>query len=91
MATISANGENKYLNFTNVLNGLDWTKLDGADTGRNAVATQLQKTINTNFSDFSDKYTLTDYRAIVDGYINRQASYQGSLEGIASSIATNTT
>lgn len=79
-------GRNLYLNFTDVLNSLDWSPLSnsGADsnTNRNNIATQLQNKVEANFSDFAEKYDAQDYRDIVDGYINRQASYQGSAEGI---------
>ncbi|MCQ9328420.1 YadA-like family protein [Pelistega suis] len=77
---ISTNGKNLYLNFTDVLNTLNWSALNGADSGRNTVANELQSKIESNFTDFAGRYTKQDYRDIVDGYINRQASYQGSYE-----------
>lgn len=77
---ISTNGKNLYLNFTDVLNTLNWSALNGTDAGRNTVASELQSKIESNFTDFAGRYTTQDYRDIVDGYINRQASYQGSLE-----------
>lgn len=77
---ISSNGKNLYLNFTDVLNTLNWSVLNGTDAGRNTVASELQSKIESNFTDFAGRYTTQDYRDIVDGYINRQASYQGSYE-----------
>ena len=77
---ISTNGKNLYLNFTDVLNTLNWSALNGTDAGRNTVASELQSKIESNFTDFAGRYTTQDYRDIVDGYINRQASYQGSYE-----------
>ena len=77
---ISTNGKNLYLNFTDVLNTLNWSVLNGTDAGRNTVASELQSKIESNFTDFAGRYTAQDYRDIVDGYINRQASYQGSYE-----------
>ena len=76
---ISTNGKNLYLNFTDVLNTLNWSVLNGTDAGRNTVASELQSKIESNFTDFAGRYIAQDYRDIVDGYINRQASYQGSL------------
>ena len=77
---ISASGKNLYLNFTDVLNTLNWSVLNGTDAGRNTVASELQSKIESNFTDFAGRYTEQDYRDIVDGYINRQAGYQGSYE-----------
>lgn len=77
---ISTDGKNLYLNFTDVLNTLNWSVLNGTDAGRNTVASELQSKIESNFTDFAGRYTTQDYRDIVDGYINRQASYQGSYE-----------
>lgn len=88
---ISTNGKNLYLNFTDVLQSLDWSPLTSgnSDAGRTTIANELKSKIESNFSDFANKYTVQDYRDIVDGYINRQASYQGSAEGIANMLAND--
>lgn len=78
--SIQQGGKNLFLNFTDVLNTLDWSKLNGQDSGRNNLATQLKNKVETSFADFAEKYNQQQYREIVDGYINRQAGYQGSLE-----------
>lgn len=79
-------GKNLYLNFTDVLNSLDWSvlsKSSDSNAARNVVAGELQTKIEANYNDFASKYTSQDYRDIVDGYLNRQASYQGSYEYLA--------
>ncbi|MGQ9444968.1 YadA-like family protein [[Pasteurella] aerogenes] len=88
---ISTNGKNLYLNFTDVLQSLDWSPLTSgnSDAGRTTIANELKSKIESNFSDFANKYTVQDYRDIVDGYINRQASYQGSAEGIANMLSSD--
>lgn len=80
---VSTSGKNLYLNFTDVLNSLKWdilTSSNNVEQNRNALAQELQSKVEQNYSDFADKYTAQDYRNIVDGYLNRQASYQGSFE-----------
>lgn len=77
---ISTGGENLYLDFTKVLKSLDWSPLNGTDEGRNIVARELKAKVEANFSEFASKYDEPKYREIVDGYLNRQASYQGSYE-----------
>lgn len=73
--------KNLYLNFTDILNTLDWKgKLNGQDSGREALAGELKGKIENSFPEFADRYNQKQYRDIVDGYINRQAQYQGSLE-----------
>ena len=87
LSSLLANNKNLYLHFTDVLNTLDWKgKLDGQDTGRNELAKDLKNKIDNSFPDFSSKYNLTEYRNIIDGYINRQAQYQGSLEYFAEKV-----
>lgn len=83
---ISTGGENLYLDFTKVLNSLDWSPLNGTDEGRNVVARELKSKIESNFSEFASKYDEPKYREIVDGYLNRQASYQGSYEFLKSNF-----
>ena len=77
---ISTGGENLYLDFTKVLKSLDWSPLNGTDEGRNTIARELKAKVEANFSEFASKYDEPKYREIVDGYLNRQASYQGSYE-----------
>lgn len=77
---ISTGGENLYLDFTKVLKSLDWSPLNGTDEGRNIIARELKSKVESNFSEFASKYDEPKYREIVDGYLNRQASYQGSYE-----------
>ncbi|MFB6350021.1 hypothetical protein ACFBZI_11370 [Moraxella sp. ZJ142] len=86
---VSVNGKNLYLNFTDVLNSLNWTPLtnnQNSDAARNTVSAELKQTIERNFADFAGKYTDADYRNIVDGYINRQASYQGTYEYLENAL-----
>ena len=83
---ISTGGENLYLDFTKVLRSLDWSPLNGTDEGRNVVARELKSKIESNFSEFASKYDEQKYREIVDGYLNRQASYQGSYEFLKSNF-----
>ncbi|ANB91029.1 hypothetical protein MOVS_02420 [Moraxella ovis] len=83
---IDDQGRNLFLNFTDILNSLDWKPLADKDStpeaARDKVARQLQAKVEAHYADFADKYSAKDYRNIVDGYLNRQASYQGSAEGI---------
>lgn len=83
---ISTNGENLYLDFTKVLKSLDWSPLNGTDEGRNIIARELKSKVESNFSEFASKYDEPKYREIVDGYLNRQASYQGSYEFLKSNF-----
>lgn len=83
---ISTNGENLYLDFTKVLKSLDWSPLNGTDEGRNIIARELKSKVESNFSEFASKYDEPKYREIVDGYLNRQASYQGSYEFLRSNF-----
>ncbi|PJG83043.1 YadA-like family protein [Caviibacterium pharyngocola] len=84
---ILSKGTNLYLNFTDVLNSLNWDVLkDTSKTEQQrvqTVASELQGKIETNFADFAGRYTASQYEGIVQGYINRQASYQGSYEFLA--------
>lgn len=82
-------GRNLFLDFTNVLNSLDWTPLNkggNSSANRDIVATELKKVVEANHPEFATKYDQAKYRDIVDGYINRQASYQGSVEGISANL-----
>ena len=83
---ISTGGENLYLDFTKVLRSLDWSPLNGTDEGRNIIARELKSKVESNFSEFASKYDEQKYREIVDGYLNRQASYQGSYEFLKSNF-----
>lgn len=80
---ILSNGKNLYLNFTDELNNLNWSALNGTDAGRNTVANELKSRIEQKFPEIATKYDNAKYRAIIDGYINRQAQYQGSYESLA--------
>jgi hypothetical protein len=86
---ISTNGENLYLDFTKVLRSLDWSPLNGTDEGRNTIARELKAKVEANFSEFASKYDEPKYREIVDGYLNRQASYQGSYEYLNNTFNSN--
>ena len=83
---ISTGGENLYLDFTKVLKSLNWSPLNGTDEGRNTIARELKAKVEANFSEFASKYDEPKYREIVDGYLNRQASYQGSYEFLKSNF-----
>lgn len=86
------NGKNIFLDFTNVLNTLNWSSLTQAsdsNANRNALASDLKAKVEANYPEFSTKYTQQDYRDIVDGYINRQGSYQGSVEGLLSTLGSS--
>ncbi len=83
---ISTGGENLYLDFTKVLKSLNWSPLNGTDEGRNIIARELKSKVESNFSEFASKYDEPKYRQIVDGYLNRQASYQGSYEFLSSNF-----
>ena len=83
---ISTGGENLYLDFTKVLKSLNWSPLNGTDEGRNIIARELKSKVESNFSEFASKYDEPKYREIVDGYLNRQASYQGSYEFLSSNF-----
>lgn len=86
--TISSDGKNLYLNFTDVLKTLDWEVLktnQSTDEKQNILATELKQKMDTAFPDFTDRYTHTQYKDIVQGYINRQAQYQGSVESFINS------
>ena len=86
---ISTGGENLYLDFTKVLKSLNWSPLNGTDEGRNIIANELKAKVEANFSEFASKYDEPKYREIVDGYLNRQASYQGSYEFLKSNFNPN--
>ena len=83
---ISTGGENLYLDFTKVLKSLNWSPLNGTEEGRNTIAKELKAKVEANFSEFASKYDEPKYREIVDGYLNRQASYQGSYEFLKSNF-----
>jgi len=83
---ISTGGKNLYLDFTKILKSLDWSPLNGTDEGRNIIARELKSKVESNFSEFASKYDEPKYREIVDGYLNRQASYQGSYEFLKSNF-----
>lgn len=87
---ILSNGKNLYLNFTDELNNLNWSALNGTDAGRNTVANELKSRIEQKFPEIATKYTTTQYRNIIDGYINRQAQYQGSSESLSSAQYSGT-
>ncbi|OOS00863.1 hypothetical protein B0187_00800 [Haemophilus paracuniculus] len=85
---ILSNGKNLYLNFTDELNSLNWSALNGTDAGRNTIANELKSRIEQKFPEIATKYDDAKYRAIIDGYINRQAQYQGSYESLATETYT---
>lgn len=87
---ISTGGENLYLDFTKILKSLNWSPLNGTDEGRNIIARELKSKVESNFSEFASKYDEPKYREIVDGYLNRQASYQGSYEFLKSNFNPDT-
>ncbi|MDO4697165.1 MAG: hypothetical protein Q4A60_00570, partial [Pasteurellaceae bacterium] len=78
----------KNVNFTNILRELNWSSLDpnNIEHSRNALAESLKNTIDSQFPDFSTRYTQADYRNIVDGYLSRQAGYTASLDSITNQL-----
>lgn len=72
-------GKNVYVNFTDVLSRLNWSSLDGTTQSRDNLANDLKTVIETDFADLKDKYTTDTYRGLIDGYINKQASYTGAV------------
>lgn len=73
-------GKNVYLDFVNVLNSLDWKKLNGTDEARNVLAGDLKTIVETDFADLAGKYNDAKYRELIDGFINKQAAFSGSVE-----------
>lgn len=81
--SVSLNGKNIFLDFKDVLNSLDWSKLsasDDIDANRNALAQDLKEIVVSLVPDIAAKYDDKKYRDTIDGYLNRQASYQGTYE-----------
>ena len=68
----------KYVNFTTILDSLDWNKLNNAN-GQNELAQDLKTKIDTDFSDFSTKYSIDDYKSIITGYVNSNSGYDGNV------------
>lgn len=77
---IQKNGKNVYLNFTDVLRDLNWESLNGSGDGRQTIARELRQKIEHDFADFTNRYTDQQYQDIIQGYLNRQGGYQGTLE-----------
>lgn len=81
LAGFQNSGKNIFVNFTDVLEGLNWDKLRGVtndeqvNAKRNELAASLKEKINTASPEIATKYNDAQYRGIIDGYLNRKGSY----------------
>ncbi|QNS15459.1 YadA family autotransporter adhesin [Mannheimia bovis] len=66
-------GDSLYSDFDKVLRTLDWSQLNQAN-GRETLTTVLKNKIENEFTDLAGQYTEQQYRALIDGYINRNNS-----------------
>lgn len=87
--SISLNGKNLLLNFTDILKTLNWDSMDGSDNSKNVLANELKEKVTRAVPEIASKYDDQKYRSIIDGYLNRQGSYQGSKEYVAGTLETN--
>ena len=97
LAGFQNSGKNIFVNFTDVLEGLNWGKLQGVtndaqvNTVRNELAASLKEKINAASPEIAIKYNDVQYRGIIDGYLNRKGAYQGSYEYLKDNmVSTNT-
>lgn len=86
---ILVNGKNLLLNFTDILKTLNWDSMDGSDNSKNVLANELKEKVTRAVPEIASKYDDQKYRSIIDGYLNRQGSYQGSKEYVAGTLETN--
>lgn len=92
LAGFQNSGKNIFVNFTDVLEGLNWDKLRGVtndeqvNAKRNELAASLKEKINAASPKIATKYNDAQYRGIIDGYLNRKGSYQGSFEYLRDSM-----
>ena len=92
LAGFQNSGKNIFVNFTDVLERLNWDKLQGVtndaqvNTVRNELAASLKEKINAASPEIATKYNDAQYRGIIDGYLNRKGSYQGSFEYLKDSM-----
>ena len=92
LAGFQNSGKNIFVNFTDVLEGLNWDKLRGVtndeqvNAARNELAASLKEKINAASPEIATKYNDAQYRGIIDGYLNRKGSYQGSFEYLRDSM-----
>lgn len=87
--SISLNGKHLLLNFTDILKTLNWDSMDGSDNSKNVLANELKEKVTRAVPEIASKYDDQKYRSIIDGYLNRQGSYQGSKEYVAGTLETN--
>lgn len=89
LAKISdATGKNIFLDFKVILESLDKSVLTSSpdfEENRNNLAAQLKEKVSSAFPELAENYTDKKYRETIDGYLNRQAGYQGSYEYLANS------
>ena len=88
-------GKNIFVNFTDVLENLDWGKLqrvtnnEQVNATRNELAASLKEKINAASPEIATKYNDVQYRGIIDGYLNRKGAYQGSFEYLRNDMLNN--
>lgn len=78
-------GKNLYLLFTPILQTLDYNQLNETD-GRSKLSLELKTLIENDFPEFAGKYEAEKYGQLIDGYVNKQAGYEGSVLGIATQL-----
>lgn len=86
---ILVDGKNLLLNFTDILKTLNWNSMDGSDNSKNVLANELKEKVTRAVPDIASKYDDQKYRSIIDGYLNRQGSYEGSKEYVEGTLKTN--
>ena len=95
LAGFQNSGKNIFVNFTDVLESLDWGKLqrvtnnEQVNATRNELATSLKEKINAASPEIATKYNDAQYRGIIDGYLNRKGAYQGSFEYLRNDMLGN--
>jgi yadA domain-containing protein len=87
--SVSIDGKNLLLNFTDILKTLNWSSLDGSENSKNVLANELKTKITQAAPEIASKYGDEKYRSTIDGYLNRQASYQGSKEYVTGTFGSN--
>ena len=63
--------------------------MDGSENSKNVLANELKTKITQAAPEIASKYGDEKYRSTIDGYLNRQGSYQGSKEYVSGTIETN--
>ena len=95
LAGFQNSGKNIFVNFTDVLESLDWSKLqrvtnnEQVNATRNELAASLKEKINAASPEIATKYNDAQYRGIIDGYLNRKGAYQGSFEYLRNDMLNN--